>query len=287
MRLTEDRDQKVAAIYYYGYHGLYGHIHDRLLHGKALLPRRLPVYSRVQTLFTQCEQVAMQWDPSIPRKCWSQETLQALAFNHAALNIVTDFVFAVVIPVPILWGLQMNKRTKAAVMFMLSLGIFVCLAGILRIPTIKNYGKTGDFLWDSQSLSNWFVAELNTGIVAGSMPALKPLFKSILDSTYLKGLSEKYGNRYGYGKNSGAVGSHHRSHRSFPSKGFTNIQDKERLASTEQFDDHDGSASQRGLVYQNQPESFALGTIQKKVTTTVTQVDQPRIPKDKRHTWDE
>ncbi|ETN37705.1 uncharacterized protein HMPREF1541_07328 [Cyphellophora europaea CBS 101466] len=229
------------------------------------------------TLFTQCEQVAMQWDGSIPRKCWDQETLQGLAFTHAALNIATDFVFAVVIPVPILWGLQMNKRTKGAVMLMLSLGLFVCLAGILRIPTIENYGKTGDFLWDSRDLCIWFVAEFNTGIIAGSFPSLKPLFKTILDNTYFKGLTAKYG----YGNNTGPTGS---KHRSFSSKGFNNLRATERLDSHDQVDDSDGSLSQRGLVLENKP--IALGVIQKNVTTTVTQTDVPITPKGaRRHEW--
>lgn len=221
----------------------------------------------------------MQWDPSIPRDCWAPGTLQALAFTHAALNIVTDFIFAVVIPIPILWGLQMNRRTKAAVMIMLSLGIFVCLAGILRVPTIVNYGKAGDFLWDSRGLSIWFVAEFNTGIIAGSMPALKPLFKSILDSAYFKGMTQ----RYGYGNNTGnAAGSNRRS---FSNKVFSSTRDKERLSSHDQYHDLDGTGSQRGLVLENKP--IPLGTIQKDVTTTVTQMDGPNPPNTRRHAWDE
>jgi hypothetical protein len=168
-----------------------------------------------------------------------------------------------------LWGLKMNKRTKAAVMVMLSLGLFVCLAGILRLPTIASYGKAGDLLWDSRDLSIWFVAEFNTGIVAGSMPALKPLFKTILESTYLKGRSHGYG----YEGHSGAGGS--LQQRSFASKGFNTLRDKERSPAQDQldyqFDDRDGSASQRGLVTDTKP--IALGVIRKDVTTTVMPVD--------------
>jgi hypothetical protein len=218
----------------------------------------------IQTLFTQCDNVASQWNFSIPRNCWSAHTLQALAFTHAALNIITDFVFAVIIPIPMLWGLKMNKRTKAAVMVMLSLGLFVCLAGILRLPTIANYGKAGDLLWDSRDLSIWFVAEFNTGIVAGSMPALKPLFKTIFESTYLKSRSQGYG----YANNSGTGPSQQRS---YPSKGFNTLHNKERIPTHDQFDDGDGSASQRGLVTDTKP--IALGVIRKDITTTVTPVD--------------
>ena len=171
----------------------------------------------------------------------------------------------------------MNKRTKAAVMLMLSLGLFVCLAGILRIPTIVNYGKAGDFLWDSRGLTIWFDAEFNTGIIAGSMPALKPLFKTILDNSYFKGITQKYG----YGNRSGPTANHQHS---FSQKGFNNINDKDHLASHHANDD-DGSLSQRGLVFDDR--NIALGVIQKKVTTTVAEVDHPPTPTNRgRNAWD-
>jgi hypothetical protein len=214
----------------------------------------------------------MMWTPTIPRKCYTPKTSQALAFTHAALNILTDFIFAVVIPIPMLWGLNMNKRTKFAVMGILSLGIFVCLAGILRIPTIVNYGKAGDFLWDSNGLCIWFVAELNTGIMAGSFPALKPLFKKLLDSTYLGGSGNKYGNKYGYGVQSGGHGGHNQS-----AKGFQNIVVSQRSRSGNDddiSDDFDGANSQRDLVLPHHGQKdIALGVIQKDVVTTVTRVD--------------
>lgn len=221
----------------------------------------------------------MQWDDSIPRDCWPQSTLQALAFIHAGLNILTDFIFAIVIPVPMLWGLQMNKRTKAAVIGVLSLGVFVCLAGILRIPTIVNYGKTGDFLWDSRGLSVWFIAEFNTGIIAGSIPALKPVFKRVLDSTYLRSRAQKYG----YGGQSGPA-SHQRS-----SKGFQNIRVTTRSKSNDndEFDEFDGSNSQRDLVIDR---NVPLGAIKKNIVTTVTQLPthDSRNPRagERRYGWE-
>jgi hypothetical protein len=228
------------------------------------------------TLFTQCEQVAMQWDATIPRVCWTPQTLQSLAFTHAALNIFTDFVFAVAIPIPLLWGLQMNTRTKAAVMVVLALGLFVCLAGILRIPTIVNYGKAGDFLWDSVGLSIWFMAEFNTGIMAGSIPALKPLFKTVLASTYIRGRTQKYG----YGGNTGGTANQQRS---FNSKGFNNLGDRNESESQEQFPD-DGSMSQKGLVVTERP--IELGVIQKKVTTTIMSMDRSNASRPKSQAWD-
>ncbi len=44
---------------------------------------------------------------------------------------------------------------------------------------ISNYGKAGDFLWDSANLTIWTVTECNTGIIAGCLACLKPLFRSL------------------------------------------------------------------------------------------------------------
>lgn len=219
----------------------------------------------------------MIWDPTIPRRCWSASTLQALAFTHAALNIFTDFIFAVVIPIPLLWGLQMNRKTKAAVMVVLSLGVFVCLAGILRIPTIENYGKAGDFLWDSRGLTIWFMAEFNTGIMAGSIPTLRPVFKSVLASTYIKGRSR----RYGYGDHTGPSGTQNRS---FSSKGFNNLPNRDESFSHDQVNDYDSTISQKGLVVKQEP--IGLGVIKKDVTTTITHMDGPTMPKARAPAWD-
>lgn len=97
----------------------------------------------------------MIWDFGGPRKCWSPETLSALAFTHAGLNIITDIAFAVAIPVPMLWKLQTNRSTKAAILAVLALGLFVCMAGIIRIPEILNFGKQGDFLWSNKDFMIW------------------------------------------------------------------------------------------------------------------------------------
>ena len=215
------------------------------------------------------------------RKCWPERTLQGLAFTHAALNIFTDFVFAIVIPVPMLWSLQLNQRTKAAVMVILSLGLFVCLTGLIRLPEIKNYGKTGDLLWDSRGLTIWFMTEFNTGIAAASMPALKPLFETILQKTHITGRtgrSTKYGTSSGPGNRSDNHSTHHlRGFRSPMKGGFSNLdRDEERAGSSEQYDevgDADSSASQRKLVLDRDiGTAVPLGRIQKSVTTTVTSI---------------
>lgn len=103
-----------------------------------------------------------------------------------------------------LWGVQMNRRHKASLICILALGTFAASASMIKLSYIPNYGRAGDFLWDSRNLTIWTVVECNIGIVAGNLPCLKPLFRSVLVSTYGKGTRKTaqpkyYSDAYGPG----------------------------------------------------------------------------------------
>jgi hypothetical protein len=83
-----------------------------------------------------------------------------------------------------LWRLHVNLRTWITLMFILSLGVFACAAAAVKVTYLPNYGKQGDFLWDSRNITMWVATELNVAITAASLPCLKPLFKTVLGSTY-------------------------------------------------------------------------------------------------------
>lgn len=86
-----------------------------------------------------------------------------------------------------LWRLHVNLRTRVTLMCILGLGVFACIAAAVKVSYTRNYGKKGDFLWDSRNITIWFATELNIAITAASLPCLKPLFKTVLGSTYGRG----------------------------------------------------------------------------------------------------
>lgn len=74
-------------------------------------------------VFTTCRPMAFTWDKTIPGgKCSSLEMIIALSYVVSAVNIVTDWSCALM-PVLILWNLQMRRRVKATVCVLLSMGI--------------------------------------------------------------------------------------------------------------------------------------------------------------------
>lgn len=83
-------------------------------------------YSIAQTVMSifQCTPVHKAWDPATPGTCL--DTFVA-ASTPAAINVVADFA-TVFLPMPLIWGLQMQWRRKVQL-----LGIF--MLGGLCVPT--------------------------------------------------------------------------------------------------------------------------------------------------------
>lgn len=102
--------------------------------------------------------------------------IQGLGYLDATLNITTDVIFAVLIPVPLLYHLNVSTRRRVYLIIVLGLGVLACVACIIKTVHLYQMAKYDDFLWDSRYVTIWAVAELNTGIVAGSIPAVKALF---------------------------------------------------------------------------------------------------------------
>ncbi|CDM27850.1 hypothetical protein CBS147339_4409 [Penicillium roqueforti] len=131
------------------------------------------------TLIFECSDIRSNWDPSVKSKCFSRKQLLVLTYTNTALNILTDLIFAV-LPVFMLRHLQVNRRVKASLICILGLGVFACAAAFVKLSILSSYGSAGDFLWDFSNLTIWVVTECNTGIIAGTLPTLKPLFKRFL-----------------------------------------------------------------------------------------------------------
>jgi len=80
---------------------------------------------------------------------------------YAAINIATDFFFAV-LPIPVIWGLNVNTRTKLTLIFILGLGFLsvthlsqslnpiltihsACAAAIVKEVLLSTFFTTPDF----------------------------------------------------------------------------------------------------------------------------------------------
>lgn len=105
-----------------------------------------------------------------------------------AVNIATDVAFAL-LPVPIIWKLNVNLRTRITLIFILSLGFMACAAAIVREVLLSTFFEQTDENFHN-AYALWNYAELSVGIIAACLPALRPIFSFILDkasSTFASG----------------------------------------------------------------------------------------------------
>jgi len=146
--------------------------------------------------------VSATWDFALKAKpttkCFSLETYGQIGVFNSVINILTDFLFAL-LPIPIIMKLHINLRTKIALAAILGLGLIACAAGIVKAHLQAQYAKNPDVMW-TDSFNLWNMLELCLGIIAATLPSLKPLFTRILQTTKTKlGMSSASRDRSGKG----------------------------------------------------------------------------------------
>jgi len=104
-----------------------------------------------------------------------------------------------------LWRLNASWKRRATLMAILGLGVFSCIAAMVKVSFLVNYGKLGDWLWDSRDISIWTVVECNVGITAGCLACLRPMARRFLGSVYGKGSAK--GSNYPSGRSGKALNS--------------------------------------------------------------------------------
>lgn len=128
-------------------------------------------------LLVQCRPIAGNWDPRVraTATCLSMDSLLATSYATAAISIFTDFVSAV-LPFPIVWNLNMSRKTKISVLILMCLGVFAMVCGLVRITFVKDLKQVDDPTWSIIPLDIWTNAEFHIGIIAGSLPPCRVLY---------------------------------------------------------------------------------------------------------------
>ncbi|TKW54162.1 hypothetical protein CTA1_6678 [Colletotrichum tanaceti] len=126
----------------------------------------------------QCVPIQAIWDKEIQGRCLN---ISYIGYGGAILSILNDIIL-IVLPIPDLMKLQMNRTKKVEVAFMFGLGSFACVASMIRLKSLVNFANTYDATWEYYDVMLWSSIEVNLSIICGSLPALRPLLKKGLGS---------------------------------------------------------------------------------------------------------
>ncbi|KAI0147369.1 hypothetical protein GGR57DRAFT_261027 [Xylariaceae sp. FL1272] len=122
--------------------------------------------------WVQCTPVQKLFNVFIAGTCWPRSTLVHYNAFAAAYSGATDIILAV-LPVKILWNMNMNTKERFGAMCAMGLGIF---AGIISF--VKIYSLTGTIEANfsaSVQLTVLSIAETCVTIMASSIPILRAL----------------------------------------------------------------------------------------------------------------
>jgi len=160
----------------------------RFLYGRAyqIFLKSLMVFIVVFTITTEAPLIFRCWPTYYiwaierpPGKCIPTPQFLIVANLNASINIVTDAIL-VLLPVPTIITLKVNVQTKASLIGVLFIGFVATAAAIVRAVAANIPAQISDS-W-SLNFYVWNSVELNLGIVAASLPTLRPLFSGWLES---------------------------------------------------------------------------------------------------------
>jgi hypothetical protein len=106
----------------------------------------------------QCTPIKGYWDPSVKLKCIN---MRATLVSMAAMNSLSDFLVYLVsrcdlywrrdadrykYPIKPLWSLRLPVKQRIGLIFLFSVGLLVCVVGVLRMYYLEVYFSSYDTL---------------------------------------------------------------------------------------------------------------------------------------------
>lgn len=119
-----------------------------------------------------CQPLRKYWDKEAPGHC--RNPIPAI-IAHNTLCVFAD-IYIALLPLPIIWQLQMKKQNKIHLTLIFSIGILTFICALIRsiycIIEQDSYDRFGmgahTYIWSN--------IEVNVGLICGCIPTLKPIF---------------------------------------------------------------------------------------------------------------
>lgn len=140
--------------------------------GAASIAQNLAI---ILTVMFYCVPFNYSWNKSIKGgHCYQFHVVYLIGL---LLNLVTDIAILAA-PIPIIWGLRLNAKSKKGLTGIFLLGGFVCITNLIRLPYTISIPE-GDFTWTNVNAAIWAQAGTCIGIICACLPCYGPLFQDM------------------------------------------------------------------------------------------------------------
>ncbi|KAK9424192.1 putative Integral membrane protein [Seiridium unicorne] len=124
---------------------------------------------------TVCTPIAYYYDKTIQGgSCRNQAVSGSI---NAGLALFGD-ILVLALPMPMIYGLKVNRAKKTALAGIFALGFFGCVASVIRIVELLKFTPT-DASYTQVYASTWTTLEMGVAVISGNLPTLGPLVKII------------------------------------------------------------------------------------------------------------
>ncbi|KAK1848958.1 CFEM domain-containing protein [Colletotrichum chrysophilum] len=125
----------------------------------------------------QCTPISFNWDG------WKRDfgtyrclDLHRLVNIAGGLSISHDLII-LVLPLPLLWGLNTSKRSKIGISLMFSLGLFILITACIRLHYLAPFTHSLNPTWDFTDPLIWSGIEASVSVIVVCLPAIRIFFK--------------------------------------------------------------------------------------------------------------
>ncbi|KAJ4264395.1 hypothetical protein NW762_005593 [Fusarium torreyae] len=129
----------------------------------------------------QCRPTSLFWlrytnDPP-NGSCLDASVVSNAFYCYSAISCLTDWTYSI-LPIFLVWKLQMSMRMKISVVLILAAGAIASSATIVRFPYLYSLTDIDDFLYSTSDVAIWSTVETGLGITASGVATLRPLLRS-------------------------------------------------------------------------------------------------------------
>ncbi|KAK2008250.1 hypothetical protein LZ32DRAFT_631731 [Colletotrichum eremochloae] len=125
-------------------------------------------------------------------------------YFSSAMSLATDLAIFC-IPLRSVLQLQLPRKQKVMLFGIFCLGFGVCIISMYRMFTLREAVYSDDPPWENIGAAIWSVIELNTSIIAASLPTIRPLLAKWMPHAGLSSARNKLSDYHPYGPASSGV----------------------------------------------------------------------------------
>ncbi|EGX92055.1 integral membrane protein [Cordyceps militaris CM01] len=153
----------------------------RLICWGLIIHMSLGLFALNMTTMLQCQPVSFSWDKTLDGQCIN---IKAFWYAQSGWNTLMDVV-VLLLPVPLVAMLPMNRRSRIGLLVVYLLGAFVCIASIERLISLDFNGTFAqDLTWATGTSVLWAQVESTVGIICACAPALRQPLASVLPGLF-------------------------------------------------------------------------------------------------------